>query len=85
MNCKLCELPISSARLKALPETLYCIKCVLVNGDVPKIKRHDDFVGEDVIETYYTKPSPYLSTVIDRLYNSSYLNKPRIYEEGIYR
>lgn len=48
-------MPISLARQTALPDTTLCIDCVLIGGDVERIKKYDDWdtTLEECTETFY--------------------------------
>jgi hypothetical protein len=60
-----CGRPIAPARLKALPDVETCIDCARAN-DVPKIRRFDERVGEETVETYFTH-NPYIEEQIEEL------------------
>ncbi len=69
-SCAQCAEPIPAMRLAAIPSASHCVTCLTIAGDVPLLKRHDDYVGkegEDVVYTYYKKPTPYIKRYIDRL------------------
>lgn len=70
--CDTCFLSIPEARLKAVPDTTTCVKCVYRAGDVPKIKRYDDSTddGEVQVSSFYYKNSMF-SQSINKLNNSS--------------
>lgn len=54
--CEVCAEPIPPARLRAIPDTQVCVRCLEECGDVPLLRRHDDYFGkeaEDFVSTYY--------------------------------
>jgi hypothetical protein len=70
--CRVCTEPISQLRLTALPDTTICRPCLELEGDVPRVRRLDEYRldGEDVIEvnqSYFTNDQ----------YKSDYLNRLR--------
>jgi hypothetical protein len=72
MNCTVCKEPISETRLREIPNADKCIGCASQN-DVPKTRRFDEQVGEDVVENYYTGPdTPEIEYQRERLSNLSF-------------
>ena len=69
--CSRCKQAITPARLAAVPDTACCTKCVADSGDVPKIRRFDEPLGEEIISTYYQIPNQYLKTALDRQYGEN--------------
>lgn len=68
--CIHCDTEIPPARLKAMPTAASCVPCLEVTGDVAKIRRHDDHVGkngEEVVETFFKKPTPYIERFTNRM------------------
>jgi hypothetical protein len=69
IHCEFCDAPLSEARLKARPTATACVGCLEANGDVDRIKRHDEYLGkegEDQVSTYFIKPNQYLEKTIGR-------------------
>lgn len=60
-HCIVCNKEIPKGRLKAIPQATKCVNCVYAEGDVPRIKRHDDSArdGEIQVSTYYTQNSEF--------------------------
>ncbi len=54
INCSMCGSPLSPERLTTMPESKLCVPCLESVGDVPLIRRFDEFVGEDKFELFYT-------------------------------
>jgi len=81
--CSICTEPIPPARLKAMPTTSMCVSCVEATGDVPLLKRHDDYIGrqgDDVVSTYYKGPNQYMDLAVKKfMTNTTYGSEP--YEE----
>lgn len=38
MNCNSCNQPLSSERLEAVPDAVFCVPCLIKRGDVPAKK-----------------------------------------------
>lgn len=73
-GCIVCAAPIPEARLKALPTATKCIPCLLKEGDVLKLKRHDDHFGNEgeIVEIYFKKPSHYVERTMQRLNGAAF-------------
>lgn len=52
-QCAVCTEPISEKRLRWVPDAIMCVTCQEEQGDVPRIKRFDEYVGEDQVSTYF--------------------------------
>lgn len=65
---------IPPKRLAIMPEAIKCVRCVERSGDVPKVRRYDDYNtdGETVAETYFTR-NPYLELAVNRLNSERFL------------
>jgi hypothetical protein len=75
MNCTLCNEPIPTARLKAVPSATECVPCLTKAGDVPTIKRFDQYIAkggeiEDVVEITYKGKNQYIDAELAKLYSS---------------
>ena len=55
MFCASCHESIPEARRKALPNATLCVQCVMGRGDVLPLRRLDEHMGEDVVETLFTE------------------------------
>lgn len=74
--CLSCSTAIPPARLKALPTASKCVRCLEREGDVPRLKRYDEYIGtdgEEVVSTYFKKPTPYIAWAINRLMSGQFL------------
>jgi hypothetical protein len=56
-SCFICNEDIPQKRLEAVPDAKTCVKCLAGMGDVEKVKRFDEFVGEEQVSTYFTTRS----------------------------
>lgn len=53
--CTECELPIPTARLRAMPNARQCVKCLEFLGDVPRVKHyHEQTSDGETVTTAYT-------------------------------
>lgn len=51
-----CGEPLSAIRLKANPAATLCVPCLEKSGDVPTIKRYDEYTPSgDLVSTVFTK------------------------------
>lgn len=56
--CTLCGEQIPHARIEATQgRATQCVSCLTNAGDVPKLKRFDEYRGEDMVSTYFTSNS----------------------------
>lgn len=54
--CSVCQEPIPQKRLDAVPDTEHCIPCLEKEGDVPKVKRFDEFLPNgELVSTTFTE------------------------------
>ena len=53
--CEDCGSRLNEGRLSILPDTTLCVECVSSRGDVPRLKRYDDYDMrlEDCAQTLY--------------------------------
>lgn len=49
-----------------MPNASLCVKCLERRGDVPLLKRYDEFVGSEEVQTYFKRPNPYLALQLQR-------------------
>jgi hypothetical protein len=55
-NCTECGEPLSQKRLAANPEAEQCVPCLEKMGDVPTVKRYDEYTPKgEVVSTTFTK------------------------------
>ncbi len=59
-RCLRCRKPLTTQRLRANPHAALCVPCLLRIGDVPRIRRFDEFIGEEKFELYYTSDIEYM-------------------------
>lgn len=72
--CLGCELPLTSKRLKAVPNATMCAPCLEAGGDVDKIKSLD---GDVELSSLYTKSDSYIERHLNRL-RHALVNTPRV-------
>lgn len=77
--CESCGEPIPRKRLEARPDAQQCAPCLEMMGDVPRLRRFDEFCGEDTVSTLYTRPSQYLRSAMRHL-NGNPANDISYYE-----
>jgi hypothetical protein len=55
-RCTVCDEPLPTKRLVAMPTATECVPCLEQMGDVPKLKRYDEFTKDgDRVETLFTQ------------------------------
>lgn len=59
MNCARCDKEIPAERLEALPDTKYCVPCVMKEGDVPMKKGRMVFNHKTAGEIEVLSPEAY--------------------------
>lgn len=76
--CAGCDEPIPMNRLLAKPNALLCVDCQVRAGDVPPLRRFDEYVGEDMVSTVYVddrkvqdEQSRHNRAIADRFYESA--------------
>lgn len=56
VNCSECGEPISEKRLAAVPRAKHCVPCLEKMGDVPTVKRFDEYKPNgELVSTTFTK------------------------------
>lgn len=63
--CTECFMPIPTARLLAKPDASMCVKCLEESGDVSLVKRHDEYVGEELVSSFFTHDT-YITNNLNR-------------------
>lgn len=76
--CAGCDEPIPMKRLLAMPNSRLCVDCQVKAGDVPPLRRFDEYAGEDIISTVYVddlkvqeEQSRHNRAIADRFYESA--------------
>ena len=72
--CTECYEPIPAIRLQAKPDATMCVKCLERNGDVFLVKRHDEYVGEELVSSFFAHDA-YIDTKCSGRFNYNGLGK----------
>lgn len=65
--CRVCEEPISQARLQAIPNATQCVGCLTAAGDVPLVRRFDEQTGDNETVSVYGDSNTRVRTSISSL------------------